>query len=91
MTIMEKYIKLRLKALVVDVVIIAIIWIIVFIISVFIFNKGTEYIYRYNIRMAIVMSLFLCKDCINGQSIGKRIYGLKIISLTGESLNSIKQ
>lgn len=81
---------LRLKALFIDVAIILIVWIIVFMVSAYLLNKDTEYMYRYNMRMAIIMSLFLCKDNINGQSIGKRICNLKVVGYNGKNLTTMK-
>ena len=54
------------------------------------FDEDTEYIYRYTIRMAIVSTLFLCKDIIGGQSIGKRIFKLKVVGPTRKNLSSMK-
>ena len=86
----KTYNTLRIKAVFLDVFFLFIFWLIIFILSVFLFDEDTEYIYRYNIRMAIVSTLFLCKDIIGGQSIGKRIFKLKVVGPARKDLSSMK-
>lgn len=84
---MKTYNKLRLKALIIDIVVIIALWMVFFSI-ILIFKKST--IYDSKIGLSLLLSLFLCKDNINGQSIGKRIFNLKTVDYNGKSLNAIK-
>jgi len=85
----KSYNTLRIKAALFDVISVFVIWMIIFILSIFLFDEKIEYIYRYNIRMAIVSTLFFCKDIIGGQSIGKRIFKLKVVNTARKDLNSV--
>lgn len=85
---MKTYTKVRLKALIIDIGFIAIMWMITFAIYLFLFKGGTKY--DNNVGLALLLSLFLCKDNINGQSIEKRIYKLKVVDYKEDNLNSIK-
>lgn len=85
---MKKQNKLRLKVLIVDIISICIIWLVLSFIHVLLLEKFIEY--NYNIGLSLMLSLFLCKDNIAGQSIGKRIFNLKVVDYNGKSLNIIK-
>lgn len=85
---MKTYNKVRLKALIIDIVFITIIWMIVMLIYAYLTQGGTKY--DRNVWTALLFSLLLCKDNITGQSIGKRICKLKAVDDKGRELNSIK-
>ncbi len=84
----EKNQKLRLVALAIDVALIIIAWFLVMFIIIYLFQFDDTY--YNNIGISLLISLFLCKDDFNGQSIGKRICKLKIVSLKGQDLSNIK-
>ncbi|NLI71926.1 MAG: hypothetical protein GX361_04255 [Bacteroidales bacterium] len=83
---MKLYNKKRLKALIIDLVFIAIVWCVLFALHILIFKNGTKY--DTNVGLALFLSLFLCKDNINGQSIGKRLYKLRVVDNYYEELNT---
>jgi uncharacterized RDD family membrane protein YckC len=85
---MKSYNKLRLKALIIDVALISIIWIVVFAIYVYLLKESAKY--DYKVGLSLLLSLFLCKDSINGQSVGKRICNLKVVDYKGYSLSLLK-
>lgn len=85
---MKSYNKLRLKALIIDVALISIIWIVVFAIYVYLLKESAKY--DYKVGLSLLLSLFLCKDGINGQSVGKRICNLKVVDYKGYSLSLLK-
>jgi len=68
----------RLKSIFVD---ISILFLIALIASIpyFVYNKF-ELLYYYNFEMALLNSLYFCKDIFGAQSIGKRIFKLKVIN-----------
>jgi uncharacterized RDD family membrane protein YckC len=79
---MEKLIKNRFKAFIIDISILGILGI--FILVIFMININKHFLYIYGLMIAIIYSLFFCKDIINGQSIGKRILKLQIVSENGK-------
>lgn len=58
------------------------------VIYLFLSQGGTRF--DNNIIVGVGWALILCKDNLNGQSIGKRICKLKAVGNNGENLNSIK-
>ncbi len=50
-------------------------------------NINRSFLCVYSLATAIIYSLFFCKDIINGQSIGKRILKLQIITENGDAAN----
>ncbi len=85
---LKEFNKLRFKALMIDIVFISIIWIVVFAIYVYLLKESAKY--DYKVGLSLLLSLFLCKDNINGQSVGKRILNLKVVDYKGCNLNIIK-
>lgn len=85
---MKSNIKLRLKALIIDVALISILWILIFAIYVYFSKESVKS--DYKVGLSLLLSLFLCKDCIKGQSVGKRIFKLKVIDYRGCNLSVIK-
>ena len=71
----------RIKALVVDISVLAIIEILLVVSCILIMNR--DFLYIYCITTAIIYGLFFCKDIINGQSIGKRILKLQVVDNKG--------
>ncbi len=82
--------KSRLKALAIDIAIIFLIWLVTYILFEVFFKTSIHYFIRHQLRIAIVIALFLCKDLINGQSIGKKICKLKVVDNEGKDLSPLK-
>jgi len=68
----------RFKSIFVDLSVLSIIGILTSI-PYFIYTDF-KLIYYYNFEMAFLNSLFFCKDIFGGQSIGKRIFKLRVIN-----------
>ncbi len=75
--------KKRLKALLVDIIILGVLGILILIIFMIVVDKN--FLCIYSLTIAIVYSLFFCKDVINGQSIGKKMLKLQIITEKGKA------
>ena len=75
---MRKLTKKRFKAFLIDVTILGALG--VFILVTLTANTHKSFLCISSIVAAIVYSLFFCKDVINGQSIGKRILKLQVIT-----------
>lgn len=79
---MRTLIKKRLKAFLIDIAILAVLEI--FILIILIINVNKSFLCIYGITTVITLGLFFLKDVINGQSIGKRILKLQVISENGK-------
>lgn len=76
---MTKSIKYRrLKSITVDICILCVIGVITSI--PYLLCKKLELLYFFNFEMSLLYSLFFCKDIFGSQSIGKRIFKLKVIN-----------
>lgn len=87
---LEKYFNTRIKAVLIDLGILFLVWIFVLVLAISVFENDYEFIYYYNFSSSLFLSLFFCKDIFGGQSIGKRIYKLKVVDNRGKNLNSTK-
>jgi len=79
---MRKLIKKRLKAFLIDTIILEVGVVILIILMI---NINKSFLYIYSLTAIIIYSLFFCKDLINGQSIGKRVLKLQITTENGEA------
>ena len=68
----------RLKSITVDISILCVIGVITSI--PYLACKKNELLYFYNFEMSLLYSIFFCKDIFGSQSIGKRIFKLKVIN-----------
>ena len=85
---MNTLIKYRLFALAIDLVIALTLSFALSIIHIAFFETIVKYDYR--IGLSLLLSFFICKDSVLGQSIGKRIYTLKVVDYESRNLTSIK-
>ena len=85
---MNTLIKYRLFALAIDLVIALTFSFALSIIHIAFFETIVKYDYR--IGLSLFLSFFICKDSVLGQSIGKRIYTLKVVDYESRNLTSIK-
>lgn len=79
--------KTRIKALLIDVAVVFALWVIIHIIAPISLRDHTQYVFYHYLSLAIAIAAFLCKDLINGQSIGKRICKLKVVDDNGNGLS----
>jgi uncharacterized RDD family membrane protein YckC len=80
---MRTLIKKRFRAFLIDIAILGALGIFILVVLMIITNKN--FLYISSIAAAIIYSLFFCKDVIDGQSIGKRIFKLQIITEDGKA------
>ena len=80
---MRKLIKKRFNAFLIDIAILGAFEI--FILVVLMIISKRSFLFNYSLTTAITFSLFFCKDVINGQSIGKRIFKLQVVSEKGDT------
>ena len=80
---MKSQSKSRWKALGIDVAVVLFVWMLLHIIFDHLLRANIHYFIRHQIQLAVVFALFLCKDLVNGQSIGKRLYKLKVVDDKG--------
>lgn len=85
---MNTLIKNRLYALTIDLVIAFTLSFSLSFIHIAFFETIVKYDYR--IGLTLLLSFFICKDSVLGQSIGKRIYTLKVVDFESRNLTSIK-
>jgi uncharacterized RDD family membrane protein YckC len=71
--------SLRLKSIFLDLSVLFAIGVLTSILY-FIYCGKFNHLYYYNFEMSMLFSLFFCKDIIGCQSIGKRIFKLKVIN-----------
>lgn len=83
---MKEFAKIRIKTLFIDILIIGILWFILFAFFTYALSGCTN----YNIGSVLFLGLFLCKDNLSGQSLGKRICKLKVIDDKGQNASIIK-
>jgi len=79
---MRKLTKRRFKAFIIDITILGVLEI--FVLVILMANVNESFLYIYGLTTAIIFSLFFCKDAINGQSIGKKILKLQIVTEKGK-------
>jgi len=80
---MRKLIKKRFKAFLIDIAILGALG--VFILVILMANTNMNFFCIIGLVTAIIYSLFFCKDVINGQSIGKRIFKLQVVTENGKA------
>ena len=80
---MRKLIKKRFKAFLIDIAILGALG--VFILIILMANTNVNFLCIIGLVTAIIYSLFFCKDVINGQSIGKRIFKLQVVTEKGKA------
>lgn len=85
---MNTLIKNRLYALTIDLVIAFTLSFSLSFIHIAFFETIVKYDYR--IGLTLLLSFFICKDSVLGQSIGKRIYTLKVVDFESRNLTTIK-
>jgi len=77
--------KKRLVAMIIDFAIIMLIS------QVFVFMSFIEQNYLMKITFSIMFSLFLCRDNLNGQSLGKRLMKIQVVdNSTMQTVTSFK-
>ena len=81
---MKSQSKSRWKALGIDVAVVLFVWMLLHIVFDHLLKPHIHcYFIRHQIQLAVVFALFLCKDLVNGQSIGKRICKLRVVGDNG--------
>ncbi len=80
---MKSQSKSRWKALGIDVAVVLFVWMLLHIVFDHLLKTHIHYFIRHQIQLAVVFALFLCKDLVNGQSIGKRICKLRVVGDNG--------
>ena len=85
---MNTLIKNRIYALAVDLVIAFILSFTLSFIHIAFFETIVKYDYR--IGLTLLLSFFICKDSVLGQSIGKKIFTLKVVDFESRNLTAIK-
>ena len=73
---MTTLVKKRFKAFLIDIAILSVLEVLILVILMA--NANMSFLCIVGLTKAIIYSLFSCKDVINGQSIGKRIFKLKL-------------
>lgn len=71
----------RFKALIIDIGILMVIHILITIL--FMLVVSSNLMYNHVMTSIIVYGLFFCKDMVNGQSVGKRLLKLQVVSDKG--------
>lgn len=82
---MSGLIKRRIKAFLIDIAILGVLD--VFILVIFITNTTMNFLCIHGLAAIIIYILFFCKDVFNGQSIGKRIFKLQVVTEKGKTVN----
>lgn len=82
---MRKLTKKRFKAFLIDITILGALGL--FILIILMANTSMDFLHVIGLTTVIIYGLFFCKDVINGQSIGKRIFKLQIVTEKGETAN----
>ena len=82
---MRKLIRKRFKAFLIDITLLGALE--VFILIVFMINTNMNFLCIFGLATAIIYVLFFCKDIFNGQSIGKRIFKLQIVTEKGKAVS----
>ena len=81
---MKTLIKKRFEAFLIDIIILGALGVLILVILMA--NTNMSFFYIFGLVTAIIYSLFFCKDVINGQSIGKRIFKLQIVTEKGQAV-----
>lgn len=68
----------RLKSIAIDISLLCVIGIVTSI--PYFAYKGIQLIYFFNFEMSLLFSIFFCKDVFRSQSIGKKIFKLKVVN-----------
>ena len=82
---MRKLIKKRFKAFLIDITILGALGLLMLVILMA--NTDMSFLCIIGLVTAIIYSLFFCKDVINGQSIGKRIFRLQVVTEKGRAVS----
>ena len=82
---MRKLIEKRFKAFLIDITILGALGL--FILVILMANTDMSFLCIIGLVTAIIYSLFFCKDVINGQSIGKRIFRLQVVTEKGRAVS----
>ena len=82
---MRKLIKKRFKSFLIDITILGALGL--FILVILMANTDMSFLCIIGLVTAIIYSLFFCKDVVNGQSIGKRIFKLQVVTEKGRAVS----
>ena len=82
---MRRLTKKRFKAFLIDITILSVLGISILVILMINVNKS--FLFIFGLTTAGIYGLFFCKDVINGQSIGKKILKLQIVTENGKAAN----
>lgn len=82
---MKGLVKKRFNAFLIDISILGVLEL--FLLITLMLNINKSFLCIHSITTVIILCLFFCKDIINGQSVGKRIQKIRVVTQNGGAVS----